>query len=323
MRIAFTSCFSATLYSDQPVWGWIKARQPDHLVLLGDSIYLDFPPQGEHPKEAGDNDFAQLLFKLYSTQIRQPQFVNLVQSMPSNRVWSIWDDHDFLWNDALGAEELKNPIQRSKVKLSTAFQEAFRHALANKLKVGSFPEAYNDITFWKPDQPALSIPSVKLANDVYLHLTDGRTYRTKASKREEESKRTLLGANQREQLGKAMADHPAAIHILASGSTLADFKKSYPTDWHWLLSKASQFRSLVLSGDIHRNESDMTSTIGYPLHEATSSGAAIRDAVVIGQDRRNYGLLDINADTVTITLYANDQVEPQWTRVIHRASWLV
>ena len=41
MRIAFTSCFSAEIVRDQPVWQDIAAGDPDVLVLLGDSIYLD------------------------------------------------------------------------------------------------------------------------------------------------------------------------------------------------------------------------------------------------------------------------------------------
>ena len=41
VRIAFASCMCTPYFSDQPVWNWIAAKQPDHVVLLGDSIYLD------------------------------------------------------------------------------------------------------------------------------------------------------------------------------------------------------------------------------------------------------------------------------------------
>lgn len=321
MRIAFASCFCESVLNNQPVWDWIRAKAPDHLVLLGDSIYIDISVQGEHPKDMGDNDFAVHLFKLYTAQLRQPQFASLIQSMPANRVWSIWDDHDFLWNNALGAVERESPIHKSKVRLSTAFQEAFRGTLAQRLAPGSFPSAYNDMAFWDLNQPPLSTPSLELDPGVWLHLTDGRSYRTKASKLTEQASRTLLGAQQREVLGNAMASHPDAIHLVASGSTLGDYKKSYPTDWQWLLSKAALFRTLVLSGDIHRNETGYHPTTGRPLHEATSSGAAIRDAVVLGHARSNFGLLDIDAQKLTVTLFSNNAVDPQPPFVIDRATW--
>lgn len=41
MRIAFASCIATNVFSDQPVWEWIGAHAPDHLILLGDSMYLE------------------------------------------------------------------------------------------------------------------------------------------------------------------------------------------------------------------------------------------------------------------------------------------
>ena len=66
---------------------------------------------------------------------------------------------------------------------------------------------------------------------------------------------------------------------------------------------AAKQRLLVLSGDIHRNQTDAFFTSGWPLHEATSSGAAVKDAVVVGTTLQNFGLLEIEPDTVTIRLF--------------------
>jgi alkaline phosphatase D len=77
---------------------------------------------------------------------------------------------------------------------------------------------------------------------------------------------------------------------------------------------------LMLSGDIHRNEIDAFYTGGWPLHEATSSGAAVRDAVLAGAERQNHGLLDIDVQSVTISLYKRGQLEQQ--RVLSRLTWL-
>jgi len=60
MRIAFASCIATNVFSDQPVWDWIGAHAPDHLVLLGDSMYLDIlVEQAVHPKDMSENDFAK------------------------------------------------------------------------------------------------------------------------------------------------------------------------------------------------------------------------------------------------------------------------
>jgi len=77
---------------------------------------------------------------------------------------------------------------------------------------------------------------------------------------------------------------------------------------------------LVLSGDIHRNQLDGFYAGKLPLHEATSSGVAVKDAVVIGTRRQNYCLVDISAETVTMRLFAKN-VEKE-RRVIDRTTWL-
>jgi alkaline phosphatase D len=308
-------------FKDQPVWSWISAKQPDHLVLLGDSIYLDVAKGGGHPQQMSDDEFAHHLYRLYRELLAQRQFAALVGQLQPQRVWTVWDDHDFLWNDANGADESANPVQRGKVKLTTAFHEAFRQALAKGLTAGSFPDSYNHAAFWNPSQPPLSTPSVELAPDVWLHLADGRSVRTR-SFLVAEAKRHLLGTGQRDRFAAAIEARPQAIHLLAAGSTLSAWKEHYPADWQWLNRLAAAQRLLVLSGDIHRNETDAFFTGGFPLHEATSSGAAVRDAVVIGKRRRNYGLLDIDGSDVGITLFADDKPETHWSRRLSRATWL-
>jgi alkaline phosphatase D len=322
MRIAFVSCIATAVFPQQPVWTWIAAQKPDFLVLLGDSLYLDVHVPSTHPSAMSDDDFAKHLHHLYTQLIQQPDFAALVQAMPNGRVFSTWDDHDFLWNDALGAEEGRNPVHTGKIRLSTAFQEAFRRALAASLKPDSFPTVYNSAEFWDLNQPPLTTPSVLLGEDTWLHLSDVRTWRTRHWLLAE-SRRGLLGRAQRSQFESVFAaSSPDAVHLFASGSTAASYKRHYPQDWMWLLNQAAARRTLMLSGDIHRNESDAFFTQGWPLHEATSSGAAVKDAVVVGTTRRNYGLLDINAEKVSVTLYAQNRLEKKWSRTIDRRSWL-
>lgn len=315
MRIAFTACTFTRVFANQPVWTHIAQQAPDHLVLLGDSTYFDLAG-GAPPQAMSDDSFAQHAFQLYGEVIVQPEFAALVAGLPPESVHAIWDDHDFLWNDAMGAEE--RVVHGEKIRLSTAFLEAFRAALAAGLAPGSFPNAYNDPVFWDPNQPALTTPSLPLDADLWLHLSDGRTNRTRTWLLAE-SRRTLLGKAQRDAFTQAVTAEPQALHLWASGSTVAGYQR-YTRDLDWLKGLAAGQRMLMLSGDIHRNQLDAFYTGGWPLHEATSSGAAVRDAVLVGAERQNHGLLDIDAQHVTIGLYKRGQLDKQ--RVLSRQTWL-
>lgn len=315
MRVAFTSCMSSRVVPDQPVWDWIRHRAPDVLVLLGDSIYADLrTPQ--HPKDMDEMGFATHMHRLYNELFDQAQFARLVRTMPAHSVHAIWDDHDFLWDDALGAE--MDPVYSGNVRVSTALFEAFRATLAARLDRTQFPASAGDPRLWNPAQKQLSTPSVRLQNDLWLHLSDGRTHRTRRIFIAPD-RITVFGAAQRAQLETAILQAPNALHLFASGSTVGGIQR-YQTDLRWLLGTAAQQRMLVLSGDVHFNNLDAFYTGGWPLHEATSSGAGIRAGVDIGQPLNHFGLLEVAASRVTIELFKDNQVELR--RVLDRSSWL-
>ncbi len=321
MRIAFASCMSAQVFPQQPVWDWIAAAGPDHVVLLGDSIYLDvFAPK--HPKEMSNVEFAQHLLQRYRAQLAQPQFNRLLKGMRATkglgRVHAIWDDHDFLWDNAAGAAIRAQPPQRDKIPLSSAFFKAFRQALDAP---DTYPADYNAAQFWNPVEPAPVVQSLLLENELWLHLSDSRSWRTEV-KWVPQEKRELLGSAQQSQLQEAMAAHPDAVHVLANGSTSKDWQ-DYRGDWSWLKAQAALRRTMLLSGDIHHNNVDVFETGGYPLHEATSSGAAVNDAVVLGKLEHNYGVLDVSATELALRFFEQGNVENQpLARVYRRDSWL-
>jgi len=321
MRIAFTSCLSAVIRKKQPTWACIQSLSPKHLVLLGDCIYTDAPVISETHPEAmrqSDEPFTSLMFDLYRRQVTQIDFARLIKSLGPGHAWSIWDDHDFLWNDACGAFESKNPYHKGKIPISTSFHEAFRQALASGDPPNNFPAALG--TAPSPAKHPLATPSIQLEPGLWLHLSDGRTFRTK-TRLVADHKRTLLGAAQRKAIGQVIADHPNDVHLFASGSTLSDYKKSYPVDWAWLCDLASRSRVLVLSGDVHRNQTSWHPTQGLPLHEATSSGAAIRSAVSLGTPLNHYGILDIDTQHVTARFFDGQTEQTDLKLTINRSSW--
>ena len=130
MKIAIASCFNPNNYPDQPVWDNVRAARPDTLVLLGDSIYLDIPwvttlTETVHPSDADAIEFLKHGLKLYRAQLNQKHFAQLIRSV--KQTYAIWDDHDFLWDNAAGDSLSKN-IYREHFQVTRALFRAFRGA---------------------------------------------------------------------------------------------------------------------------------------------------------------------------------------------------
>lgn len=306
MRIAFTSCFSKAIVKDQPVWREIAAREPDVLVLLGDSIYLDCSG-GIADDDASSNldefgiqkasqqRFAQHAYGLYAKQLDDPGFQALI-ARPRMKTFAIWDDHDFLWNNAYGAQIMQNPAKAQYVYPSRALFKAFRAALAGAGLPASPPDWTN------ATEPGYECH--KLRDDLFLHLTDGRSWREPRGKNA-----ALLGFVQLAQMEAAMkAAPPKATHLVAT-STVFEFRKGetwldWPAEYEKLLELGRSHDILVLSGDIHANRCGSSDAgQGRFVHEATSSGAAIRTKVVFGTPLHNWGMLDVDAAKIGIQFW--------------------
>lgn len=319
MRIAFTSCICTQVFPDQPVWDRIRELAPDYLLLLGDLIYLDAWAH-PHPSALDVDEFGRKAHGLYLQLMRQQQLLRLVRSLPEQRVFATWDDHDFLWNDMDGAEVARQPDQADKIGCSTACFEVFRRALSRRLLDGIFPSNYDHPVFWQRPQPPLSTPSVRLGPDLMLHLCDVRTFRT-ARNRIPLERRALLGAAQRATIAQAVAAAPdGTIHLLASATTLGDWTH-YPADMEWLRRLGARHRILVLSGDIHDNATARIDTAGHAIHELTASGAAVRQLISVGETRQNFGLLDVGIDASTARFFTFGRPQPWLEFTLDHDSW--
>lgn len=325
MKIAFTSCMSTAAYAkSQPVWATVAEQRPDVLVLLGDSVYIDCPPQPDgfghtHPSDDAynDNDFATHLHSLYQRQLNVPEFKALI-ARTNLQTYAIWDDHDFLWNDA-DSRNARSPQHMGQAIVSGNLLGCWRTALQQH--GNGFPATTSDAAIWRNhagyfekgryDSAMPGYSHVMLGAGIHLHLTDGRSWRNGDQ---------LLGLLQRTQIEAELKQSPAAVHIIASGST---FRRTGRSGWQdravdrdWLLSMASQYRILMISGDVHRNEFLQPMECGTNkrlFYEVTSSGAAVNfnpfhwDDTDPGNSGLNYsqkfGLLDFHDGHVDVSLF--------------------
>ncbi|MGB4118074.1 MAG: hypothetical protein WBK51_16150 [Polaromonas sp.] len=236
--------------------------------------------------------------------------VDALVASPNIKFHAIWDDHDFAWNDAQGAQMLSDPSQAEKVKITTSYMREFRKALAAN-DLSTFPSTSSAPQLWAdymaPDFVPLGAASIKLEQDgsSWLHLTDGRTQR---------KKHQMLGVKQHAMLNTAINAAPDALHIIASGVTFSqgDGWHKYPDDRKWLTQAAGDHSWLMLSGDVHSNGllEHKLSAKGR-LVEATASGAAINaylNEVMKGPELRNFGLLEIEKSHILIRLLAFNKV---------------
>ncbi|MEY4564996.1 MAG: hypothetical protein RLZZ618_4273 [Pseudomonadota bacterium] len=313
MKIAFTSCMDTLNEPVQQAWYALHDQNPDQIVLLGDSIYMDYEwghnleERHNQPKWMPMPAFSERMHTRYQAQWNVASFKQAIANRP---VHAIWDDHDFAWNNARGAgpdsgDELAyDYVQR----LSREQFRVWREELARvpKRAYPGNPAPEGEVP---PDKNAVSIAStVSLSPGIVLHLTDGRSFR-------EEKGGTLLGDAQREALGQAFQAGEDQIHIVASGSVLAGWAK-YPDDYKWLREWSQTRRILVLSGDIH--EPRFLQPPQSRLFEATAS--AMAQVPAIGPKKRDvFGMLQIDDDALRIELFENT------TRLsshrIHRAGW--
>lgn len=309
---------STTVFPQQSVWDQIKAQQPDHLVLTGDSIYIDTPPYAQHPKLMSDNDFSQHVFARWNALLQQAQFRALV-AQPSITTHAIWDDHDFLWNEAYGEHAILSPVYQGAVRTTRALFNAFSRALELRLAPGSFPATYNAAALLPPSPSAPGYRYRDLGQQVALHLTDGRSYRQGS---------ILLGEAQRREIEEKIKLLPVeTVHLIASGSVVEAHKgdawSNFDSDYAWLIGLAKMYKILVLSGDIHKNRFDTVDAgTGRFLFDATASGAAIRRLVNLLSPCQNYGLLDISKTEIRISFYAFGVLDKSAPQIrIRRDTW--
>lgn len=313
MLIAFTSCFDATADDVQTIWTTIKSHSPSVLLLMGDSIYMDYWPRLGEPRDYSDDEFARKMHWRYQLQWQVQSFRELVCSVP--KIGIIWDDHDFAWNGACGRSRTDHCVWDDeamrwactpadapdpspdvvpdiKQRISYALFQQFK----TQLRTGDPDAAYPPLP---PMRELLATPAQGIQESfdvegVRFLMLDGRTYRQ--PKFHPASPGELLGEQQQNWLRQQVLDH-AGLKVLGSGTTLKRSPESWDhyRDFEWLMQQ--QFsNTLVLSGDIHSNADKVHKLGDYMLQEITASGAALPK---IGGDTGNFGVIQVMDGQIT------------------------
>lgn len=145
LKIAFTSCMDTVNHGEQPGWRNLAREKPNAIVLLGDSIYMDYGKKiagifisgGPRPASEANGtpallsvaDFSSRMHQHYRQQYDVPGFLDSIRGCKGN-VHAIWDDHDFTWNNSRGAGPAGPAlVPEAQRRFSTAHYRTWQKAL--------------------------------------------------------------------------------------------------------------------------------------------------------------------------------------------------
>lgn len=284
MKIAFTSCINYELFPEQQEWKDVLAADPDYLFLLGDQIYMDwFPLLGKKHSPKFDV-FAKKMKKKYDQQWGEKHFKQLVDKMKSkNGFYGIWDDHDFLWNNAKGGD-LTEPEDLEKINYS---RDMFRSYF-------NIQSTNDDPLYYAIDTP--------FARVIFL---DNRTY---AQKPQNGEYKTILGSDQFSFLTEKL-NHNLPYTLICGGLTLTaggENWEDYDTDLQTLCTLIKDKKNvLFLSGDIHRNKFVEPRTRANNLKTPPQLISSGMQVTTLGKVNHHWALFEITETELKVDFYKN------------------
>ena len=272
------------------------------LLLLGDSVYMDFCFGDRRlgwPRKAPNQEFAGALYSRYKRQWEVASFRRLMAKRP--QLGMTWDDHDFAWNGSRGAgTEKKKAVPTDKRAISRALFLQFRKSLAD-----------NVATY--PAQPALSSMTVSTETGIQQSfdregvrfvMLDGRSFREDPNPMPDAE---MHGRPQREWLAQLL-ETSTGLNIVGSGSVMTSSGESWDQylDYGWLLQQTNR-KIIVLTGDVHHNVPPIRHS--KSVYEITSSGAARPPCQVlifhVAGGSGNFGLINTTPE-LSVTLYSTE-----------------
>ncbi len=259
-RIAFGSC--AKQSKAQPILDRIVAAQPDLMIYLGDNIY-------------GDTIDMKVLAAKYKQLGDKIEFQNLRKHVAT---LSVWDDHDYGWNDAGKEYSQKEASER-------IFLDFWR--VPNDSPRRKHPGIYGEQVFESGGRR------------LQILMLDTRSFRDPLKKNpgfgilpiqsefkndyqpDPDPEKTMLGPAQWEWLHTRLKQ-PADLRIICSSIQFGHQYNGWeswtnlPAQRQRMLDLITETRAngvLFISGDVHWGEiSRRDDDIGYPLYDVTASG---------------------------------------------------
>lgn len=310
-RLAFGSC--ARQAEPQPIWGAVRASEPDVFVLLGDNVYADTSEERE-------------LRAAYAKLAAKPGFAKLREEAT---VLATWDDHDYGRNDAGAEFEAKRMSQ-------AVFLDFFGEPADSRRR--QTPGVYDAEVFG----PAGERVQVILLDTRYFRSPLKRWPAGERPKgrgpyiANNDPAATMLGPAQWRWL-EAQLKKPADLRIIASSIQFA------AEDHHWekwanlpherrrmlaLIERTGAEGVIFISGDRHLAEiSVLDERPAYPIHDVTSS--SLNDTLSPREEPNrhrvgepvfhdNFGLISVDWDAADPEVTMQIRDEAGVVRLEHR-----
>src|SRR5262245_47642864 len=225
-KLLVASCAKLQQIRPQPVWSAMLAEQPDGLLLLGDTIYL------ENDRHTDPAALGAELRRLWAAQLAEPHFAGLISGLRARGapVLAVYDDHDFIGDNRYGGDF--DPA------LCEAARTELQRALAPE-RIGG--ECYTQHRFDLVD----------------VILLDVRFHR-RASEHGRDDVDAVLGRAQWEWLIERVSESRAPYLVIGSSTTFHAFAdeswEEHPAAFERLRTLLrGRTGALVVSGDVHRN----------------------------------------------------------------------
>lgn len=257
-KIAFGSCGHQD--HDQPVLDTVVAQNPDLFIYLGDNIY-------------GDTKDMKVLRAKYDKLGSKKRFQFLRAKVP---VLSVWDDHDYGWNDA-GKEYLKK--EESKAVFMDFWkvpQDSGRRKHAGIYGSHLFKDGKRKVQVILLDTRTFRDPLKRNQKILPENTKFKNAYQPDTS-----PEKTLLGKTQWKWLATELAQ-PADLRIICSSIQFGHEYNGHESWTNLPLEQKKMFETIrdakangvvFISGDVHWGEISKRNFDGlYPIYDVTASG---------------------------------------------------
>jgi alkaline phosphatase D len=287
-RIAFGSCGHQD--HDQPVLDTVVSKKPDLFIYLGDNIY-------------GDTKDMNVLKAKYDKLGSRKEFQNLRANVPT---LSVWDDHDYGWNDAGKEYEFKGRSKDIFMDFWKVPSDSWRREHPGIYGSHFFSDKNRSVQIILLDTRTFRDPLKRNPKK----LPEGSVFKN-AYQPDESAEKTLLGDEQ----WKWLLDELKKQADLRIVCTSIQFGHEY-NGWESWTNMPLQQQKMVdtirdakangvvfISGDVHWGEiSKREFDNVYPLYDVTASGLTMDwhntepNKFRIGEvwRKNHFGMIDID-----------------------------